>query len=91
MLVRVSRFRSTRQFSGLFLPQQGIVSVFFSGVGRQQMMLKTRIGSYNLLPNFMLHDANLYRSILKKHIDGELLQVTQRLLLNAPRSERPVE
>ena len=55
------------------------------------MMLKTRIGSYNLLPNFMLHDANLYRSILKKHIDGELLQVTQRLLLNAPRSERPVE
>ena len=28
-------FRSTRQFSGLFLPQQGIVSMFFSGVGRQ--------------------------------------------------------
>ena len=33
MLVRVSRPRSTRQFSGLFLPQQGIVSMFFSGVG----------------------------------------------------------
>ena len=30
MLVRVSRPRSTRHFSGLFLPQKGIVSMFFS-------------------------------------------------------------
>ena len=35
VLVRASRPRSTRQFSGLFLPQQGIVSMFFSGAGRQ--------------------------------------------------------
>ena len=35
MLVRVSRPRYKRHFSGLFLPQQGIVPMFFSGAGRQ--------------------------------------------------------
>ena len=35
VLVCVSRPRSTGLFSGLFLPQQGIASTFFSGAGRQ--------------------------------------------------------
>ena len=35
VLVHVSRPWSTKHFSGLFLPQQGIVSMFFSGAGRQ--------------------------------------------------------
>ena len=39
VLVRVSRPRSTRQFSGLFLPQQGTATMFFSGAGRQPIFI----------------------------------------------------
>ena len=35
LIIRVSRARPTRHISELFLPQQGIASMFFSGAGRK--------------------------------------------------------
>jgi len=35
MLLMRQQICSRRHFSGLFLPQQGIVSMFFLGAGRQ--------------------------------------------------------
>jgi len=41
--MRISRPRSKRHFSGLFLSHQGIVSMFFSGVGRKPSTQSRRL------------------------------------------------